>query len=573
MGRHGKDRRSRVPPEQHGFQVNACKNPSCGNFAVPAAQVRGDLYKLSGGGPASQKSLICAICNETTAVKSNLAIAEEFTRISSYFEPSVEPCCPGVGCVNSDQGVRTNPCAYQRFGRTSAGSPRYRCKACTRLFSEPKNPTHRQRRPELNAFIFRLLVNKSPMRRICEIADASPGTVYAKLRYISGQCERFVRCHESKLLDPSSRLPPLVLSSDRQDYLINWGTSVDRRNIRLHGIGTADNSTGYVFGMHLDYDNRLDPGMIEADAVDLGDYDLDFPYRRYARLWLRRDWNDPKVRYKRKRRAAARRGVAIADVSEDDLISHWDGDAKLPGRGMIVRSEYTLLAHMWLLAQLTRGSPHVALYLDQDPGMRSASHWAFGKRILARTVDTFFVRIDKNMTIDEKGLAVAHATTRLLSARRRFPELSEAELRFELMKRNLKDFTARWQDRWTEHPFPDKSEPEKEICHLTDRPDFDPDFRAALHLYGSMHGIDRFFMIVRRRLSLLERPISTASSSGRVWHSGNPYRPQVVENLLTIIRVAYNFHWQGKDKMTPAMRLGLTDRPWGLEQILAGDEE
>jgi hypothetical protein len=95
-----------------------------------------------------------------------------------------------------------------------------------------------------------------------------------------------------------------------------------------------------------------------------------------------------------------------------------------------------------------------------------------------------------------------------------------------------------------------------------------PAQRAAFHLYGSLHGIDRFFMVLRRRCSLLERPIHTASNTGRVWSSGNPYRPWVVEHLLALMRVAYNYHLVGEDKKTPAMRLGLAKAPWSLAKIL-----
>lgn len=109
-------------------------------------------------------------------------------------------------------------------------------------------------------------------------------------------------------------LPNLLVSVDRQDYLINWGTSEDRRNIRLHGVGSADNRTGFVFGMHLDYDSRLDPGEVEVEALDLGDYELEYPFRRHARLWLKQDWNDSYYFGRRVTRKANRLGISVADV-------------------------------------------------------------------------------------------------------------------------------------------------------------------------------------------------------------------------------------------------------------------
>ena len=74
---------------------------------------------------------------------------------------------------------------------------------------------------------------------------------------------------------------------------------------------------------------------------------------------------------------------------------------------------------------------------------------------------------------------------------------------------------------------------------------------------ASMHGIDRFFMQVRRKLSLLERPFATASAGRRIWHGYSAYNPESIINLLDIFRIYYNYCLKGKDGKTPAMRLGL----------------
>ena len=101
-------------------------------------------------------------------------------------------------------------------------------------------------------------------------------------------------------------------------------------------------------------------------------------------------------------------------------------------------------------------------------------------------------------------------------------------------------------------------EPEKAICYLTDVQRYDEDHTAWLYSKASMHAVDRFFMQVRRRVSLLERPISTSSNLGRKWHGYAPYNPAMVAILLDIFRVFYNYVEVGKNKETPAMRLGLS---------------
>lgn len=111
----------------------------------------------------------------------------------------------------------------------------------------------------------------------------------------------------------------------------------------------------------------------------------------------------------------------------------------------------------------------------------------------------------------------------------------------------------------------------EEPVGLTDLHDraYDDDHLARLYSKGTLHGIDRFFMQVRRRLSLLERPIASASSEGRKWYGYSPYNPIIVGKLLDIFRVFYNFTEIGDDKRTPAMRLRLVDGPVTLSQILA----
>jgi hypothetical protein len=75
-------------------------------------------------------------------------------------------------------------------------------------------------------------------------------------------------------------------------------------------------------------------------------------------------------------------------------------------------------------------------------------------------------------------------------------------------------------------------------------------------------------MQLRRLLSLLERPISTPSNAGRVWRGYSPYRPERIQQILDICRVHYNYVAKGKDKRTPATRIGLAKGHIRIEDIL-----
>jgi transposase-like protein len=83
---------------------------------------------------------------------------------------------------------------YSSFGKTADGSPRWVCKACTTVdpvtgkkrvksFSTPVRALHRQRESHKNHDVFKCLVNKMPLRRICESLEISPDTLYRKVRF------------------------------------------------------------------------------------------------------------------------------------------------------------------------------------------------------------------------------------------------------------------------------------------------------------------------------------------------------------------------------------------------------
>ena len=74
-------------------------------------------------------------------------------------------------------------------------------------------------------------------------------------------------------------LKRLYVGVDRQDYTVNWTNKEDKRNVLLHAVGSADNDTGYVFGLHLNFDPSLDAAQVEREVEDYGDYDLKVPFQ------------------------------------------------------------------------------------------------------------------------------------------------------------------------------------------------------------------------------------------------------------------------------------------------------
>lgn len=98
-------------------------------------------------------------------------------------------------------------------------------------------------------------MNKMPLKRICEVADIQMPSVYAKIDFLWDQSLAFAGNRERKLLK-GMVIRRLYVGVDRQDYVVNWTKREDKRNIQLTAVGSADNETGYVFGMHLNFDSK-----------------------------------------------------------------------------------------------------------------------------------------------------------------------------------------------------------------------------------------------------------------------------------------------------------------------------
>lgn len=296
----------RIPEETNGIQVNFCKNPKCPNFGIPASteqQPKGskahegcrDSYTLSGaGGHKGYTSVIrCNLCKETPPLKSNKAIVEEIERLSAYLTET-PITCPNEQCTKHTVDLRADRPAYRPYGKTKAGSQRYICRLCGKTFIIG-TPAPKHRKAHKNIQVFRLLVNKMPLKRMSEVADISMPALYDKIDFIHERCLAFAATRERKLLEGMS-MRRLYIAADRQDYIVNWSHTEDKRNIQLSAIGSADNTTGYVFGLHLNFDPSVDRGIVELDAEAVGDNEKKYHFRKYARLWLSGNYKEASER-------------------------------------------------------------------------------------------------------------------------------------------------------------------------------------------------------------------------------------------------------------------------------------
>lgn len=595
------------PEACDGIQVNCCKFITCGNFGVDPEEgmVRHllknsnnktskrqppkhhPLYTTSGTGK-NEASVVCKSCKkakkagETRQVsytmKSNKAVNEEYQRISSYLMPS-EPKCPNLDCSsNTDESV---PLSLKKRGFTHSGSQRYQCMHCRKSFTHGIQ-TRKHRRPEINIRFFDLLMMHAPLRKIAKHLNISEKTIYDKIEFLHRQCMAFVAERERRLLDGQLRLDRLYLATDRMVQILNWTKREDKRNTELYGIGTACLKTGYVFAFNFNFDGTLTQAEVERTAREYGDTEKPKHHRETARIWLNDEFAEATAGKLAKELIPSNDLLADAakkleiDLSKEDMTSseNFDEETQLPANGVLIHNEYTMMGHFLFLKNLLQHVGKTRFYMDQDSGMANAYLSIFKSEIKQSLSDGFLVRAVKNMSVDDKRRALAD-TNRLIYSLvgRRRSSLSSKEFRevvngLILEELNNLAFIPKSTERWLTYPIATMPEPSKIVAAITNVQKYEPTHQANLYRKASLHAIDRFFMISRRDVNLLERPFSSGSNAGRVWNGYSAYNPMVLVKLADIYRVYFNYINVNDKRQTPAMRLGLAKGPVSPEKII-----
>jgi DNA polymerase III epsilon subunit-like protein len=611
-----------VPEAAAGIQVNFCKTPGCPNFGEPFLVVKRPRGRPPKGSEAPNQPYIplgnpaylkCRYCKISFPLKSNQGIHEELTRLNSYMPPDAD-ICTNPECTNHKEKIRVTAGKGHYTSHGPLGkSHRYKCQACGRVFtvSHPSIRTDRQKLSYINKDFFKLLTGKMPMRRICGHFDISTRVFYDKIDFLYDRCLAFAANRERKLLH-GMRIDRLYLSVDQQDLAINWPSRVTRKNIQFKAVGVADNETMYVFASFLNYDRSLNRDSIEACAEEIGDNAISPPFRLHARLWLiedhirRRqkgsDRTRPELLKKLRDQILAKEHRQRAQEDEDIESGEFPTeDKQLPATGMQIHNEYTLYALFLYLKQRFAGAKKIRFFMDRDSGLRAACLAGFADDIYDGRCDAFYVVANRSLTQDQKLALVDESKELLRRLERLHPDKKKSELMLIALRERMQhqQELGRYRDRWLQHPFTDMNEAEVRSALLTNLGQYEekekknparkpkakvdkdgkkkepkinspPDHLAYLHNLASLKGVDQYFMNVRRRLSLLERPIDSGTNVGRKWYGYSPYSPWRVIQLLHIFRVWYNYVRLGDDDKTPAMRLGMARGPVKYEDIIYG---
>ena len=611
-------KKPRVPPpaaidlfgNSREIQVNHCRMPACENFGLPASHQpqkpgpspgRDLRYKLHSTNKGQVPSIKCKSCGENPPIKSNESIVCEVERImeaGGLLTPEEGASCPNSECGNHRLSIAQHGrAAYQRQGRTKNGrGTRYRCKSCGSWFTVGAPVRLHDRNRRLAADVFSRVANKSPLRRSIHGANVrSTDSYYAILRFIHGRCRAHSGAIDRALIDGRLTLPErLVVQTDSQEFTLNWTSRSDRRNVVLSSYCTVDSASGFILGMHPNFDGRTTAFDVNRAAAEAGDFDVPEPFRRFAHYWLAGDEMAAGRALGKKVRkhdridlleqiaAVYRNAETRADVEGVELDHHNPDVRKLPNadHGLQVHTPYTAYAHWVLLHRMASGAGvrHIQANMDIDSMSRAAFLAAFTAEVRRGDAHAFFTRYTKFQPIDERE-GIVRAVQRQLAAqmaklppevRTDLPAARLAAARQMMSSRLAEGGLAQgpWRDIWIEHPLATINEPHKAVCWATPRDDVEPDRKVDMHLDAGLARIDNVFMKARRMCSALERPVGTSSGHNTVWHGYAPYNPAMLEVYLTLFRTASNFIYVGDDGRTPAMRLGFALEPLRYEDVL-----
>lgn len=121
----------------------------------------------------------------------------------------------------------------------------------------------------------------------------------------------------------------------------------------------------------------------------------------------------------------------------------------------------------------------------------------------------------------------------------------------------------RYANNPIKHPLASKDKGFYSVDCRTDLSSLESNEIAKMVLNVNDHSTNSFIQQIRRRVSSLERPLTTARGDKKSYIYAN-FNPKYAQYVVTIPRTYYNFcrPFKSADKksLTPAQRLGITDK-------------
>ena len=275
--------------------------------------------------------------------------------------------------------------------------------------------------------------------------------------------------------------------------MVNWPRRAQRCTVEMTSCCSVDAASRFILELDVNHDPRFDPFEVNRESAELGDMTRKEAFRKYARFWLAGDeMRAGRSAQRRMGRRAAEQAVgdiqdafraanAYADVAEMEIVP---GQGPLRDtmlrNGMLVKTGYRTLGHMFVLREILEGAGVERLQLSMDEHLSTIAAFmcAFREEVAPVGADLgngpglrahgFLVRYDKDCPIDERERLYAAVKRRMraFARERGLVGLDREELGFEMIRATL-NADGVPEDGWFRHPVPTKQEPNKDVRWIT----------------------------------------------------------------------------------------------------------
>jgi len=542
----------RLPAPVAGIDLNFCRNPACAQYGV-----RPDPFRRPKGAPPPPPGVPrgavpggkhkefykCPACGTTSRVKNNHAVVEELDRLRRLrTEDPAAPACRNPECCNRDLPVEEYPELYQRFGKTAGGDPRWRCKGCAKTFSAGK-PARRHKRSDKNRLVLDMLCNDLSLAKVSKISGLAYRDIYRRIEFYHERVRSFVACREDfSRID--FRKVGSRFATDSQALTVNWPSRKRRFPVVFQHLCTAHARSGFIMEASFQLDPEISPAEAEAQAVAANEAHISTAFKRHARIWTKTEFEAHLARLAK--------AAGLQQVEEYGL----------PATGSMLRYDVMQFAHaLRLRDHIGQTDARLMFVMDGDAGLKQSFTTVFQPEVTARRAHLAIIDFDKAMTNDMRNCVVADGRTDLCaSTGLTLTDLSliPSEYLTEIMDEEVAvRLIGEPVGEWYQYPFPTKSEPNKRVLLLTDRPDLDAREKARLMRLATLRSVDSYFHRFRSNVRFASRPQISTNGPGRVWGRHHLYDPVVLCKLVEVYRFYHNWIEPGVDGRTPAMRIGL----------------
>ncbi|QHE50977.1 insertion element protein [Pontibacillus sp. HMF3514] len=587
--------------KSYSFQFNLCTNPYCKWQGLQQEKFdtkgKPSRYRLDSSSD-ERKQIKCnpdpvnpnrgAALGCKSAALSNWSIAEEIHRLIRINSVKVDEPIYNFhkeGCPKHEQTPFKSPSLFYRQGKSSStGAQQWQCKTCKKKTTlrpdGKKSVVYNQKRSEINLLFTKLLLNREPITRACEVLGIADGTYYDKLEFVYLRCLEFLERNEIKPMQ-SKEFKEIWINTDKMTYHLN--------NVRKKGMGgskyseleesvfptnvviSADAISRYVFRSDVNYDWEASLDDIEKDTIQFKDDHLGVYARKNARHTKFSFYPQP---------PSANDTQSKAEYNND--LSKVEKRAKYTD-GLQVNSTYTSIAHYWLIKEMVNASEW-RFITDEDSSLITAIFRVFAREIRLSDGHHFLCQTDKTKSRKQARQEFLEAQNELLEwanfndiKTKKLRDLAKLKLEklFEThhFHKEVKTSTGthlEYDDNPIEHPLATIDRGYRSVDCTTNLSSLEPKDIAELMLNVNDNASNAFIQQIRRRLSILERPLTTARGDQKSYIYAN-FNPKYAQMAITILRTYYNFclpYKTGKVNKTPAQRLGIVDKIFELKDII-----